>query len=268
MKIQDNILAILAECRTEGNVAYLPGAQLDRKTYLVVNDCLESIGGKWNRKAKGHTFDGDAAELLEALVATGETTKAKSDRQIFQYFPTPPNLAAQVCEIAELNAHSRVLEPSAGEGALIKAMLPYTPQSVYAVEINGAMVPALNALNDALDTIVVAECGDFLGLGLAEKISVNRVVMNPPFTKQQDIIHVMEAWKVLRPGGILVAIMSPSPWFRDNRLSTGFREWASEANAEVFDVPEGAFKASGTNIRTKIIKARKAAQAGEGKQDD
>lgn len=263
MKIQDNILAILAECRTDGNIAYLPGAQLDRKTYLAVNDCLESIGGKWNRKAKGHAFDGNATELLEALVATGETTKAKSDRQIFQYFPTPPELAEQVCEMAELNEHSRVLEPSAGEGALIKAMLPYKPQSVYAVELNVAMVSMLNALNDNPDTIVVAEQGDFLTLGLADKISVNRVVMNPPFTKQQDIAHVMEAWKVLQLGGVLVAIMSPSPWFRDNCLSAEFREWINVVNAEVFDVPEGVFRASGTNIRTKIIKARKATQAGE-----
>ena len=257
MKIQDNILSILAECSVEGNVVFLPDVQLDRKTYLAVNDCLESIGGKWNRKAKGHIFDGDAGELLEVLVATGETTKAKSDRQIFQYFPTPQELAEQLCEMAELNKDSRVLEPSAGEGALIKAMLLYKPQSVYAVELNPTMIPAIEALNNNPDTIVIAEHGDFLTLELGEKISVNHVVMNPPFTKQQDITHVMEAWKILQPGGILVAIMSPSPFFRTNKKSLDFINWLKANSAEIIDVPDGAFKTSGTMIRTKIIKVRK-----------
>lgn len=59
------------------------------------------------------------------------------------------------------------------------------------------------------------------------------------------------------PGGVLVSVLSPSPFWRTDRKSADFRDWLSEVCAEVFDVPEGAFKESGTMIRTKIIKARK-----------
>ncbi len=256
MRIQEDILNILAECRVDGNVAYLPQVQLDRKTYLAVNDCLESIGGKWNRKTKGHVFDESAGDALEQLILTGETTKAKSDRQIFQYFPTPREIGDRMCEMAEINEHSRVLEPSAGEGALVKAIIAAGAQSVYCVELNPAMIMDLEKLSCA-DTIVAVHCGDFLAAGLGEKINMDRVVMNPPFSRQQDIDHIREAYNVLALGGVLVSIVSESPFFRTNKKSTEFCEWLRDKVVDVVQLPEGAFKSSGTMVRARIIKLKK-----------
>ena len=91
MKISNEVLTILGECRTEGNVLFLPDRQLDRPTYQAVNKVLTNIGGKWNRKAKGHVFaDGDPAELLDNLILTGETVDLKKQ---YQFFPTPRNIA-------------------------------------------------------------------------------------------------------------------------------------------------------------------------------
>ena len=39
---------------------------------LKVNDVLENIGGKWDRKAKGHVFDEDPTDRLETVFLTGE----------------------------------------------------------------------------------------------------------------------------------------------------------------------------------------------------
>ena len=55
-KIADNILSILGECRVEGDTLFLPDRQLDRSTYQAVNKVLVNIGGKWDRRAKGHVF--------------------------------------------------------------------------------------------------------------------------------------------------------------------------------------------------------------------
>lgn len=255
MKIQDEILAILAECTTSINIIYLPQVQLDRKTYEAVNKCLESIGAKWNRKVKGHIIDGEASELLDNLILTGETTDLKKE---YQFFPTPMELGKQMCKMAEINEHSRVLEPSAGSGNLVKAIIDAGARSVYCVELNASMIPALQELNNnGLGPIVVAEQGDFLLIDLAEKIDVNRIVMNPPFSRQQDIDHIMEAWKVLQPGGILVSIVSESPFFRTNRKSVEFRDFLKENDAEIVSLPEGAFKESGTMVRTRIVKLKK-----------
>lgn len=253
--IADQVLDILGECRIEGNVLYLPSQHLDRKTYIAVNKVLENIGGKWNRKAKGHVFtDGDPAELLDNVILVGETVDLKKQ---YQFFPTPRPIADHMCELAEINEHSRVLEPSAGKGAIVDAILAAGAQSVYAVELNTKMAEELWRYNDNLDTIVVAEQGDFLTMGLAEKISVNRVVMNPPFTRQQDIDHIYEAFNVLENGGILVSVVSESPFYRTNKKSLEFMSFLESNSAVLSSLPEGAFRESGTMVRARMVKILK-----------
>lgn len=105
-----------------------------------------------------------------------------------------------------------------------------------------------------------AETGiDFLEFAKqnGEQHGFDRIIMNPPFSKHQDVDHILAAYGLLDQGGILVSVVSPSPFFRTDKKSASFREWMQYVNAEVIDVPEGAFKASGTMIRTKIIKVRK-----------
>jgi len=257
MKIKDEILNILADCRVEGNVLFLPGEQLDRKTYEAVNKCLENIGGKWSKKAKGHVFDSDPAPMLDNLVMSGETTDLKKE---YQFFPTPREIGDRLCRMAEINEHSRVLEPSAGNGLLVDAILANNPESVYMVELNPDMCQRLRQYVDLSSNspAVALDSGDFLTKGLSGQISVNRAVMNPPFSRQQDIDHIMEAYKCLSPGGVLVSICSESPFFRTNRKSLEFTEFLHRCNAEVDTLPEGAFKESGTMVRTRIIKIRKA----------
>jgi len=78
--------------------------------------------------------------------------------------------------------------------------------------------------------------------------------MNPPFTKHQDVKHVMKAYEILAEGGILVAIMSVAPFFREDKISTEFRAFLAERGAIVENLPEGAFKESGTMVKTCVVK--------------
>jgi 16S rRNA G1207 methylase RsmC len=77
--------------------------------------------------------------------------------------------------------------------------------------------------------------------------------MNPPFAKGQDICHVAHALKFLRPGGRLVAIMSAGTASRDDRASRDFRALIEARGGTIEELSEGAFKASGTNVRTVIV---------------
>ena len=79
MKINETVRDILAECKVEGNVLYLPGIQLERSVYLEVNKVLEALGGKWNRKIKGHEFDSYPEAVIEEIVLTGEYTDGKKN---------------------------------------------------------------------------------------------------------------------------------------------------------------------------------------------
>jgi len=248
MKIPENVLAVLADCTVRGNTLFLPPEQLERKLYESVNKCLVNIGGKWNRTAKGHMFDYDPTEALENLVLTGETEDMK---KTFQFFPTPRPIAEMMCDMAELSSRSRVLEPSCGKGDLADVIYERGATDIFGVELNNEM---RKHLNEKPYTTVTGL--DFLGFAADPNIrkDFSHVIMNPPFSKQQDIDHIQAALGMLRSGGILVSVVSPSPFFRTNKKSVEFREWLEEHGAEVIDVPAGAFKASGTTIATKIIK--------------
>jgi phospholipid N-methyltransferase len=252
MKIANEILNILAECNVDGKVVFLPGEQLDRKTYEAVNKCLTSIGGKWNRSAKGHVFDYEPAEALENLVFTGETEDMKKK---FQFFPTPRPIAEMMCDMAELDTYSKVLEPECGRGDLMDAIYDRGVEDLFGVELNRDMDKYLKEKPYTTITGV-----DFVS-DFAEDENIRcdwtHIIMNPPFSKQQDVRHIRAAYGILPPGGILVSIVSPSPFFRTNKTSVDFRNWLNEVNAEIVEIPEGAFKGSGTMVRTNIVKIRK-----------
>src|SRR5207245_5405050 len=103
----------------------------DRKLYEQVNKALDAMGGKWDRKAKAHVFPVDPAEKLKALMDTGEAP-AKNPTD---FFATPEALAermaVQIPEYAE-----RILEPSAGTGAIALAIRNYCQRYHLEVEID------------------------------------------------------------------------------------------------------------------------------------
>ena len=126
-----------------------------------------------------------------------------------QLFPTPPPLAARMAEIAQIEPGSRVLEPSAGTGNLLRAIGP-GPNKV-AVEINRGLVELL-ARDPGSGSHVIQ--GDFLKLGEEDLGRFDRIVMNPPFANGVDIKHIRHAVELLRPNGILVALCANGPGSR------------------------------------------------------
>ena len=258
MKISQDILEILERCSIKGNILYLPPEQLDRDAYKAVNKCLENIGGKWNKKAKGHVFDHDPAEAFNDMLLTGETTDMK---KLFQFFPTPREIAEKMCDMAELTEHSKVLEPSVGKGGIADVVWARSVASLLGIELNQEMQKHLDY--KPYTTMVGMDFLEFAKKAKAnnEEHGFTHIIMNPPFSKQQEIAHIMAAFELLAPGGILVSVVSPSPFWRTDAKSKAFRDWLYSEDSfeyeEEIDLPEGTFKESGTMIPTKIIKLRR-----------
>lgn len=246
MKIAENILSILAECRMEENTLYLPERQLDRKTYEAVNNCLVAIGGRCNRNAKRYIFDYDPQEAFENLILTGETEDMK---KIFQFFPTPCPVAEIICDLAELVNGQSILELSCAKDDLADFIYERAPEHLVCIEIYKDMKKYLDEKPYPCMVGI-----DFLAYKPEKIRPFDRIVMNQPFSRQQDIDHIYHAFGLLKSRGILVSVLSPSPFFRTNEKSIQFRKWLQFLDAEIIDVPEGAFKEIGTMIRTKIIK--------------
>ncbi|MGF3025586.1 methyltransferase [Methylobacterium aquaticum] len=249
MRVSPEILAILDRCACDGNALSLAGVgQLDRMTYSDVNKVLVAAGGKWNRKAQAHLFDGDAAEAIEPILLTGEVTSRKVE---LQQFDTPELLARQVVARAGITDGMSVLEPSAGLGALARAARD-CHGAVTCVEIDERRFDALRQVaGGGLGTLVR---GDFLSaVPLRPLREFDRVVMNPPFTRDQDIAHVRHAAQFLKPGGRLAAIMSGGVTFRTRGAAPAFREWVASLGGTIERLPDNAFAESGTNVSTVLV---------------
>ena len=244
MKIENEILNILENCTVNGNLLTLPPGQLERNIYAKVNECLESIGGKWNRKLKGHLFNDNPADLLDSLLISGETTDVKKE---YQYFPTPPEIAKRLIDLAEIKTGDFLLEPSAGTGH-IADLLP-KENRLQVVELMPQNIGVLVGKGYKV------HIGDFLAV---KHVHPDKIIMNPPFSKQQDIDHIRHAWSILNNGGTLVSIVSESPFYRTNKKSKDFLEWLEKNNAENINLHSGDFKTSGTMVKTRIIKMRKS----------
>ncbi|WP_313495401.1 methyltransferase [Pseudoxanthomonas mexicana] len=240
MRVNPRILTILSNATTEGRSLTLVG-QLDRKDYVAANEVIEAAGGKWNRKAKAHVFDGDAADAMEQVLLTGEVTIP----QDFGYFPTPPAVVARLVELAQVAQGQRLLEPSAGKGNIATAFKDIaTVDAFELLEANVSDLASLGWLNSV-------ERADFLTI--EPRQDYDRVVMNPPFEKRADIKHVMHAAKFLKPGGRLVAVMSSGVVFRDDRLATEFRQFVTQHSGKIEELPPESFKSSGTSVNTVIV---------------
>lgn len=250
-------LAVLTDdVRIEGSQLFLTGGQLDRKLYIEVNAALDAIGGKWNKKAKAHLFEGDPSDALDQITTDGVFYKTK--QELDQFF-TPAALAKEVVDVADVRGHT-VLEPSAGAGALALAAFAAGASSVVCVEKDLKLCEVLQAAREHARTksgmLMVEGPSDFLES--IPRPSVERVVMNPPFSRGRDIAHVTHAMKFLIPGrGKLVAIMSKGVTFRQDRAAKAFRAMLSESKGTVTDLPEDSFKASGTSVRTVLVSMRR-----------
>lgn len=82
----------------------------------------------------------------------------------------------------------------------------------------------------------------------------DHVVMNPPFTLGRDIAHVTHAMDFLRPRGTLVAIMGSGIQWKQSRAHKAFRAMLGKFDAEVYPLPEKAFRQSGTDVRTVLVR--------------
>lgn len=234
---------ILQQCVVEGNVVKLPNIQLDRKEYLDIKKSLELIGGKWKGgKVSGFEFITDPTELLNNI-ANGDKINLKKD---FQFFATPEKIANLLVELADLQNDDIILEPSAGQGAIIKAInniCDSIPDCFELMEVN-TIILNKSGLNFNL-------IGDDFLKNSGKKYT--KIIANPPFTKNQDIEHLKEMYKILDLNGRLVCITSESWVLGSQKKQTEFKNWLNELNAEIIDIEKGSFKESGTMVGAKIV---------------
>ncbi len=197
-------------------------------------------------------------DAMKASLKAGVTTVSAP-----QLFPTPDALAADVVRAAAIANWSRVLEPSAGTGQLVRALRAEVPSGeLVMVETSDALCAGpLRALVDA-DAVgahwrIELRRADFLELTVEDLGLFDAIVTNPPFAEGAGIAHVAHAVSFLRPGGRLVAILSAAVEFRMDRAHVDFRALVAEHGGTIVRLPDDSFAVSGTGVRTALVTLEK-----------
>jgi predicted RNA methylase len=255
MRLDNDVISVLDRSTCEGVKLFLPPQQLERAMYLKVNKAIDALGGKWSKKEKAHVFEENIGDAIEDAIASGSVENRK---QAFGFFETPAALAKWLVATANIGSARNVLEPSAGRGAIVRAIIPEL-KSLARIDC-WEIDPRHHAkIEDSGRATVVGH--DFLqariNLSYGGK-GWDRIIANPPFARQQDIDHVLHMHRMLAPGGFLVSVMCGNVMFRDNKKTVEFREFVGSNKGEIEALPDRSFHESGTDVSTCVATVPKA----------
>lgn len=246
-KLQQEVLDALAGAQIEGREVKLI-KRMKPALYQKVSDVLVELGGLWHTAQQAHVFpDGveehQVRQSIDDVLAAGEIYTA----QDFEFFATQRPEVNRMVMLADLRPGMKVLEPSAGTGAIALAAAEVVGKSnVTCFELMQRNVQTLQALGFAVDGP-----RDFLEVPAQATFDV--VLANPPFSGSKDVAHIEHAMRFLKPGGRLVAICSTSWTHANSAIARAFQNWVDDHSIAVEDIEAGAFRASGTDVATKLL---------------
>lgn len=199
-------------------------------------------------------FYGDALPDVEPDEA--EKRPGTEVARDLQYYPTPAAVIDEALHRADVPTAAerkraagydraypvrRVLEPSCGDGRIMDA-LRERGESVFGIECHAGRAAEARAKGHPVLTANFLEC--------APSQEFDLVVMNPPFYGRHYAKHVRHAFKFLKPGCQLVAILPATAHYDHEELM-------DLPNYRWSDLPVASFAESGTNVPTGILTARK-----------
>lgn len=238
------LIESLKKCKVDGNTLHLPPISEGMlHNYADVRKALLNAGAKYAKNK--FVFTSDAQPFIDRLTG-GESVNIKKQ---FQWFPTPQPIADWLVELAEIKPYNTILEPSAGQGAIVKAIHDEFPG--FGVDCCELMPENQAVLSRIVNTTFI--CADFLEIGDEWYERFDRIVANPPFHKNFDILHIRKMYECLKPGGRLVSIASKHWKFASGKKESEFRTWLKSLKADIYDIEAGKFKESGTMVGCYVI---------------
>jgi len=160
---------------------------------------------------------------------------------------TPSEVAEQLVQYAKIDHNSRVLEPSCGIGNIADKIKTITEH----VDVCEASYQFVELLELKGYNVVGNDFLQYNKIGYYDSI-----IMNPPFSKNQDITHLQHAYKLLKNNGTLVCITSPHWQFANDKASQDFRNWIEDKTHFVKELESGTFEMTGINSRIVVIEKK------------
>jgi len=195
-----------------------------------------------------------AKQLLSGESFEGHNIRKKTEKlntlrnyKIPGFFPTPKKVISSMLDLIReitgksITDDSRVLEPSAGKGDIAEELKKLTSH-VDVCEVN-------HTLSD-----ILAESGfnivgsDFLQYSPGPIYDF--IIMNPPFEKNQDSRHIIHAYSMLKPGGVIAAVASST--FNNDKVWSMFAADDPEKSIGIIPLEKGSFAGTDSFIQTGV----------------
>lgn len=240
----------------DGWKKYLPGSK------------TEGTGGKANDYRQEQATDFDRAKAVY-FGKQKKNSRTKS-QEGHDYFATPEPIGYKMVQWLQSKPGQSLLEPSAGDGAIARWMPDNTYNTV--VEPSRDLTPKL--MRNVAGAKVVEST--FENFDLHNKF--DGIAMNPPFGKGKDrggklaMEHVAKAYKHLKDGGRLIAIIPDGPacqtrfdkWFYGNQEAKRKEDRGVADGVLMADIhlPSVTFNREGTSVNTRMVVIDKYADEG------
>jgi len=205
----------------------------------------EGVGGK--KIDRG--IDNSITEFERAKTfyfAQGKKRGRRDQREGVDYFATPEPLGLKMVEWADIKSGEKVLEPSAGHGAIAR----FFPESTARTIVEPSEDLASRAALASPGARVVN--GRFEDLDIVNKFDA--IVMNPPFGSggKTAIEHIDKASKHLRNGGRIVALI-PRGGMADKRFDNWYESAKGLYLVGNITLPTVTFERAGTQVATRVV---------------
>jgi hypothetical protein len=176
-----------------------------------------------------------------------------------QFYPTP-EIQAQKMAVKVPSSATTILDPQAGEGALLDAV-----KEKYTSRYGGGTYKKLFAieLNENRQHVLVGKQYKLIGEDFLKFNDSNYkfdcIIMNPPF--KNGIDHFLHAWNFLAPEGTIICLLNSTSVEKNTQKGKLFQKILSDSKAAV-ETQANVFSnaARKTDVETVLIVAKKTSQ--------
>lgn len=168
---------------------------------------------------------------------------------------TPDWLADKISVLKNINYNTnpdkKVLEPSCGDGAIVKHLVKRRYSNITAVELNE------NKINIVKEQYPEVNCirGDFMNIKFAHKFDA--IFAMPPFKDNLDLHHIMKMYDLLEDVGEITTGISNKFMYNNEDIHIQFREWLKDKKYSMYMLPDNTFMEKGKTVHTFILTINK-----------
>lgn len=240
---------------TAENLAMGPDSRALKQSFITAYQEAAPItasksDGKGGKAAdqRGSNTISEFEKAKSYYYAQQKNSKSRDQREGVDYFATPEPVGLKMVEWAGIKPGDKVLEPSAGHGAIARFFPERTEVTMVEPSLN---LSQRAALANGGARIVNQRFEDFNRTN-----KYDAIVMNPPYGMggKTAYEHLEKATQHLREGGRIVALL-PRGGLADRRL-VDFMPLAEENGIHMvadISMPSSTFERAGTKVNTRVL---------------